>query len=967
MPRTTSNIVTCSLLSVVLAGSARGQEISWVAVGADGPFTLGVPNAVGEPTRIILDAGVRYRVEFEIRVNGWGDAAGNPTLGTFQGTLDATGLLGANADPPAPGINLQQINEAPYGGFTGAFIRLATCNDSVTGDSTGQRCDVLDPPLPPCPAGMECGDNPDFVFAGILNQSFVGTATANYAWAAVSQFGSCRTDEGIGYYGATFVFDVPSAAKGVYEFGFDPDAAWTFLNNCAGTKIMGVVHTPGSVELTTGACCTSVGGGGVVCLDNVAFNDCASVWETFFKGKTCDEVACCGCNTNDDCADESMCTRDLCVDPCYCVNELIYDPATECCDPVNGQTVPLDDGDVCTADYCDTQSGQPYHSPSGAAGRACVDDNPCTVGGACDGIHSEADGGCVGDPIYDVDTECCAPSTGVIRPYNSATQCCVLSTGQIIAMNDGDVCTDDSCDAAGLPTHDPAGALGVTCNDGSPCTINDVCDGIFSYSDGGCSGEPGYDVGTECCDPSTGVIEPYNASVECCYPPTGLIQPISDSDTCTVDSCGPTGWPVHLPDGTVGLACDDGSSCTVDDMCDGISASADGGCVGRDINGDPCATDGDCLAGTCNIAAGVCKCTDLTPRAAPYPHDRLKNRYISFAPGAAAPAGTTVAFQIELKSIGQGSCSGADSAPCRYPQAGALNCGYACSQIPSVSCCTIDDCIAANAGICNISNDCRRCSQNQLPCISAAVDCLPNTESCDLSGEMCFNNRPATGGTNVGLIRWVGPENNGRFLAVTETFREERPAADWPPVIHVGDCEIVPQAVYGIRALDVAAAMLSDELLVSTQVRPANGVAAWWGDSVGSLAPFCNGDIRAASCNDAADCAGDPCVLAWTPPDGSHGFNEIAATVALFQASGGVPVAPYPPGVPPAVDMGSYLVVRPDVTWLDLHGDNAGAAAADPPNARANFADIHAEVLAFQGRPYPYLDPADCPDVGEWP
>jgi hypothetical protein len=59
-----------------LASTAGGQDISWVAVGADGPFTLGVPNAVGEPTRISLDAGIAYRVEFEIRVNGWGDAPG---------------------------------------------------------------------------------------------------------------------------------------------------------------------------------------------------------------------------------------------------------------------------------------------------------------------------------------------------------------------------------------------------------------------------------------------------------------------------------------------------------------------------------------------------------------------------------------------------------------------------------------------------------------------------------------------------------------------------------------------------------------------------------------------------------------------------------------------------------------------------------------------------------------------------
>jgi hypothetical protein len=57
----------------------------------------------------------------------------------------------------------------------------------------------------------------------------------------------------------------------------------------------------------------------------------------------------------------------------------------------------------------------------------------------------------------------------------------------------------------------------------------------------------------------------------------------------------------------------------------------------------------------------------------------------------------------------------------------------------------------------------------------------------------------------------------------------------------------------------------------------------------------------------------------------------------------------------------------PDITWVDLHGDNGGDASVDPPQGAANFADISGIVAAFSGRPYPYSDPADCPDVGAWP
>jgi hypothetical protein len=39
----------------------------------------------------------------------------------------------------------------------------------------------------------------------------------------------------------------------------------------------------------------------------------------------------------------------------------------------------------------------------------------------------------------------------------------------------------------------------------------------------------------------------------------------------------------------------------------------------------------------------------------------------------------------------------------------------------------------------------------------------------------------------------------------------------------------------------------------------------------------------------------------------------------------------------------------------------------DPPQGVAGFSDVQQILLAFQGRPYPYADPADCPDVAAWP
>jgi len=92
----------------------------------------------------------------------------------------------------------------------------------------------------------------------------------------------------------------------------------------------------------------------------------------------------------------------------------------------------------------------------------------------------------------------------------------------------------------------------------------------------------------------------------------------------------------------------------------------------------------------------------------------------------------------------------------------------------------------------------------------------------------------------------------------------------------------------------------------------------------------------------AADCQpGQSCIEQWAPPDGATNFDDITATVFLFQSTVGLTV--------------------PHVTWVDMHGNDAGDAMVDPPNYVANFSDIDFIVKAFQGRPYPFSDPADCP------
>lgn len=301
----------------------------------------------------------------------------------------------------------------------------------------------------------------------------------------------------------------------------------------------------------------------------------------------------------------------------------------------------------------------------------------------------------------------------------------------------------------------------------------------------------------------------------------------------------------------------------------------------------------------------------LAPQVPAFPHDRAKNRYLSFDPNKAGNDGIDVAFRVDLTSLDLGSCSG-NGAPCRLDQG---------------------------------NNDCRACSTEGNPCISATVDCTPSTQSCDLTGEQCVND----GAGSVGLTWWVGPSSplgNDVHLLVSEPFRMV--SSDWPAVVHVGDCEVVPQATYAVRAVDVGAGELSGTLFVSTIDRPG---ARYWGDGVGSLAEYCTGTL--APCGDVGDppCpGGESCLLQWPGPDGNTNFDDVTAAVFAFQQSPGLTL--------------------PNTMWLDFHGNDSGAEGSekfDPPNHVVNFSDVGFLTLAFQGRPYPFDDPGDCPDTGTWP
>jgi len=209
-----------------------------------------------------------------------------------------------------------------------------------------------------------------------------------------------------------------------------------------------------------------------------------------------------------------------------------------------GPPLDCDDGDPCTVDTCDPLTGCAHEELVGA----CDDGDGCTVNEVC------IDGECVGTPM---DCDDGNPCNGV--------EACVdgeCSAGTPPNCSDGNPCTDDSCDPGTGCVHTPNTAA---CNDGSACTLNDVCAG------GVCAGTP----------------------IVC-----------NDGNVCTDDFC--LGGTCYFLENVE--PCDDGDACTQDDVCWlAVCAGTPRNCDDRlYCNGvESCDTGAGCLAGDSPCAASA--------------------------------------------------------------------------------------------------------------------------------------------------------------------------------------------------------------------------------------------------------------------------------------------------------------------------------------------------------------------------
>jgi len=293
-----------------------------------------------------------------------------------------------------------------------------------------------------------------------------------------------------------------------------------------------------------------------------------------------------------------------------------------------GSAPAVDDGNPCTVDSCDTSAGV-LHLPAPAA-TACGDSNACNGVEACNGT-----GACVTgtSPTLDDGNPCtadaCSPTGGVFHtPVAAGTSCsdgnacngseACNSGGSCVAgatpnLDDGNVCTVDSCDSQGGVTH-VAALAGTACGDSNACNGAETCNGAGACAPGTL---PVVDDNNPCtvdsCSASTGVAHvPASAGTSCtdgnacngteacsggglCQ--AGIAPTVDDANSCTVDSCSPAQGVTHVA-AVSGTACSDGDACNGSEVCNGGGTCLGGGAPTVD-DGNPCTKD------RCDANSGV--------------------------------------------------------------------------------------------------------------------------------------------------------------------------------------------------------------------------------------------------------------------------------------------------------------------------------------------------------------------------
>jgi sugar lactone lactonase YvrE len=366
--------------------------IEFTPGASTGPFQI-------DGNEMIIPAG-DVQVEYEILLSGWGNAPGIPALLGYNMVLDGESLLGSNAVPYNPGVDLSipswvecttaEDCPAPLPPFpvtqsgTCGVVFPGWCDDynpaffvpNVCSDDPATPCrDHAD-----CPAGAYCVDNPRFIFPsdmapwlGIIDHG--GSRLQWMGFPLVPDGGREDPDGMTRFLAGNLRMIVPDGASGTYAIRFDPGPDFTFINDREGQEIpSAIIHG----QLTIGGACCMADDSCEVLLEG----DCGLAGGTYVGG--------------------------------FCADDIDNDGKVDVCDLCPNDNPDDSDGDG----VCDSDDGCPFDPNK-------IDPGLCGCG-VDDHADSDADG------IPDCDDQCPGLDDPTFAPDCTAAIPTISSWGLII-------------------------------------------------------------------------------------------------------------------------------------------------------------------------------------------------------------------------------------------------------------------------------------------------------------------------------------------------------------------------------------------------------------------------------------------------------------------------------------------------------------------------------------------------------
>ncbi len=217
---------------------------------------------------------------------------------------------------------------------------------------------------------------------------------------------------------------------------------------------------------------------------------------------------------------------------------------------------------------------------------ACTNDNPLFG----EVRLGDPDAGEPGEPDTPAPFEGCRPDqcaidkgcfdNGAANPDNPCEACLFVVDPAAWSANDAATCDDgDACTGGDACVAGQCAGAALDCNDNDPCTA-DACDGAT----GQCASSP-LD-GVACDDGDSCTLGDVCQQGQCQGAPA---MDCDDDNPCTSDTCDLGVGCNHAP--LDGAACDDGDACTLGDVCDQGACQAGAAPLGCD-DGNVCTVDG---------------------------------------------------------------------------------------------------------------------------------------------------------------------------------------------------------------------------------------------------------------------------------------------------------------------------------------------------------------------------------------